>query len=677
LDIPVHPDDISGLFDALSEPVSNSAASRTELKLSPDYLQKLRVVFENSSNDSSLKVSQTNAELVETLAKPTLQNITELIFVNSKTRRPAEAQKAFDAIKTLGLVPDLVAFNNLLDAYATSNDMDESMRVFQSIKAAGLQPDIVTYSTLIKVCVSQNDVDAAFKLYSEMKAKNLYPNVIVFTMLIQGCLKTKQHDRAWKVFNHMRSEVEKPDSKCYSLMIAACAQTSDAERALDIFQEMADYSIPSSTATYNNLIRACGLRKDYYLEAFSLLEQMVAAGFEPNLYTYRILFEIVAVNRDVVRGRLLWNDFAKRMDLQSLQDTSSVYEAPLRPDNQIFSQLLRLYHRVLSAGKPLSEEPAAPEHSPVDFVQLNLDLTHSGANGVPLLDSKDTSVAAIAQEGQSLWELAEKYCEMGLLSLDVDLWSRKLDLLCLDKSEAGIRNALAYFETAQTLGLEPEFKTYRGLLWQVLGSPHFKTHGKQVWDMFLEWDSQLEKRMSGASSGPLSLAEKEALRAKSKRTRRNMQDCFFSYAIAQSSNGDLDAALETLKESRDFREPYYLPPIELKKISRVVEEAKRRADSGDLGPLKLLQDLCPLLPQDPLAQVHAVLRRKTIPTKWWGWSAMGITKEEQAALLRKHEKANAKIHQREAASRNKASAHSANKLRRPVVFRGFVEDDLK
>ena len=181
-------------------------------------------------------------------------------------------------------------------------DYTKCIDIFKAIKKR-FKPDLVTYSCLINAAIIQSDIHGAFKLYEEMKVHEIFPNYIVFTNLIQGCIKADQIERAWAVFNHLKTEIEKPDTICYSLMISACARTRDTEKALDLWSEMIDYNIPVSQVTYNNLIRACGMRSDYYEEAYSCLHQMIIDGFEPNMYTYRILMEIASINNDIDRAR--------------------------------------------------------------------------------------------------------------------------------------------------------------------------------------------------------------------------------------------------------------------------------------------------------------------------------------------------------------------------------------
>ncbi len=64
-------------------------------------------------------------------------------------------------------------------------------------------------------------------------------------------------------------------------MATGKARTSDAERALDLFREMTTrYAVRPNAEVYNALILACARRKDFYLESFRLLREMVELATE-------------------------------------------------------------------------------------------------------------------------------------------------------------------------------------------------------------------------------------------------------------------------------------------------------------------------------------------------------------------------------------------------------------
>ena len=164
-----------------------------------------------------------------------------------------------------------------------------------------------------------------------------------YTMVIDKLLlspeKPELQALAWNVFYHMRLHAHPiPDAPLYALMIRACAKgvsqpqdvdvpssgpkISDAERALDLFREMTTrYSVRPNAEVYNSLILACSRRKDFYLEAFRLLREMVELEtersnlsveegrevglmrFAPDRYTFNALLQGCARNRDLARAR--------------------------------------------------------------------------------------------------------------------------------------------------------------------------------------------------------------------------------------------------------------------------------------------------------------------------------------------------------------------------------------
>ena len=660
-------DDLEIFLKAINEPVQPTPIGPNKqraLKISSSYLQKISTKFEQV--DSHLEEKTANNSLAPS---PTLINITEIIHVNAKTKRPVEAQLAFDSLKKLNIKPDLVAYNHLMDAYASSKNYDAAIKVFEDIKKAGLDYDLVSYSTLIKVCVANEDVDAAYKLYIDMKNRKIYPNQIIFTQLIQACLRANQVDRAWKTFDHLR-EIDQPDSLTYSIMIGAAAKTSNAEKALDLFQEMSGYNIPANSATFNNLIRACGRRSDYYLESFSLLEQMLAAGFKPNIYTYRTLIEISASNNDFQRGRIIWNDYASRIQESNLNVDVNLYpeDPPLKPDTIFISQMLKLYNHAYEYPEKSNLEPEVP----VGVDQLDLAKIDLTCNYIPRLDTKKICTREdIANEADLVWNLAVDLVSKGYVQMSTELLNRRLYFLTLNRSREGVQKSMEFFrESTKLYQLPLHIKSFKPILHQLKNSSLFKDLGIPFFKELIAWDAEMENCMPVN----LTLLEKEEIRAKSGRAKKDMQDCFLVAAHGMLNSKDLAGAIDFLKQSRDFRNTYFLPPIQLKSISAILKEAQRIADFGDLEPLKTVKDLCPMVTQDPLAQVQAILRQKNVPTKWWGFKALGVSGPEKIALLRKNKRENAKIMQREMTFRKKGLAHQQNKLDKPKVFRGFIDE---
>jgi pentatricopeptide repeat protein len=387
--------DVQEVYEALSSPVQvpdaagvSYSSRASSFKLSPDYLKNLKLKFEVSSAlpgpvasssrptpvDDRIKnpTSSSQTTLQTTKRIPSIPEISNVIHLNALAQRPVEAQKAFDLLQNLGLKPDLIAYNHLMDAYSRAKNVEKVEQIFNDLKNGpsasppqkgeaskdSLQPDMVTYSTLIKTLVNANQTRKAFSVYDEMtKVKKIPANRIIFTTLIKGALRDKDVDRAWKTFDHMRSQVCEPDTVTYSLMIYACSKTQDAEKAFDLFEEMASKSLPVSEATFVSLIQACGSRPDYYLEAFNLFDQMVRQGYTPTHWTYNTLLSAVAKQGDILRARLIWNQMISQYSesLDSSWPNGSVSQQH-EPSALTFTQMFLTYAKAISKTRRMNSQ---------------------------------------------------------------------------------------------------------------------------------------------------------------------------------------------------------------------------------------------------------------------------------------------------------------------------------
>ena len=274
-------------------------------------------------------------------------------------------------------------------------------------------------------------------------------------------------------------------------------------------------------------------------------------------------------------------------------------------------------------------------------------------------------------ESNQLWELAKYFVlEKSLMDMTEELWLRKLSLISLDISKEGIEDSLNFLDKAKDFSVIPSLKAFKIILKQICKSESFELYGPSFWSKFMEWDNHLEKNMIQTSS--LMLIEKEEIRKKSNRTRQQMQQCFFIYSYGKLAANDLDGAIKVLEESVKFRYPFYLPPIYISNISKILTEAQRQADMGNISYLERIKEVCPPLDKDPLNIVHKVLKQKTVGSKWWGWNAIGVSEKEKMEMVKQHRKYSGRNSFLEAEKRRQSHVHQENKSKKPVVFRGFL-----
>ena len=220
-----------------------------------------------------------------------------------------------------------------------------------------------------------------------------------------------------------------PDAPLYALMIRACARgvpqphdiddptqnfastttttsdgarrISDAERALDLFREMTTrYSVRPNAEVYNSLILACARRKDFYVEAFRLLREMVelahvhdplasespadkGLNFAPDRYTFNALLQGCARNRDLARARWVLAEM--------IRTTLPLFDAALR-ESMGRSEVMELL-----AKRPNEETMCHVFHTYAAYVpplkRNQLLRTGSGSNASPASPTPATTPA--------------------------------------------------------------------------------------------------------------------------------------------------------------------------------------------------------------------------------------------------------------------------------------------
>jgi pentatricopeptide repeat protein len=665
LSVPVNEKEVISLYNALQTQLESKSSP---LQLSQNYINNLQLTFSDISLKKYLDLNHKSIDSPEI----NLPKLTQLIHVNAKTSRPKQAQQAFDSIEQLGMSPDLVAYNHLASAYSRIGDPSKVLQIIEKIKSKHLEPDLITYSILISAFIKTQNLNAAFEVYNKLKSKGLKPNQIVYSTLIKGCIVKKDFKRAWKTFDHFR-EFEKPDGIAYSIMIRCCSLTKDAERALDLFEEMSTLNIAVNQDTFNSMIKACGSRPDYYNDAFNLMEQMLENGFRLNTESFLILFEIMAENRDLKRMRLLWNDFATRIDFNII-DKEKVYETPpLLMKPFMISNVFKLYKNVLVDGVQKGERKSIGIMPEVIKQDINGAIEPIMETQLPINEHVGLSKDAISREADWMWELTEKLANEGKLQMNGILLNRRLEQLCAVRGKNSIQNAYDFLRVKfSQYGINPNGSSYLYLL-KVSWKKGVNPLGQKIWQEFRKFDDDLElKLQKQCEITPMTISEKEVARFESARTARAVSEAFLIVAKGYNKQGDLKSAIDTLEETRDFRYPYYILPIPTTYVRNIMSNAVREYDNGNLEPLTRLEKILQKPNPNPLEKVQRELKSKHISGSWWGWEAMGVKGSEKEMIMRKQRKESAKVIQREMELRKKGDVSFGNREKKIKLFKPVI-----
>ncbi|KAI9357020.1 hypothetical protein DFJ73DRAFT_657386 [Zopfochytrium polystomum] len=663
---------MSQLFRILASPVRSPVATTSSplmaSKLDPDYLAHLKSSMSRILASKQQRRARKGGSLAlveeEGESAVSMEDILRVIDVNSLLRRPKEAQKAFDMIKTAtGVNPGLEAYNGLMDAYANVGDIKNAAQIFQRIRISkSMQPDVVSFSILIKACVTGLDLAGAFKVYNNMKQRGIAPNLPIYTTLIKGCIKSDDLPRAWKTFDHLRTEVVEPDSVVYTLMLHACARAGEAERALSLFKEMLERGWVPSDVTYNSLIQACGSRPDYYHEAWSLVEQMRRDGFAPSRWTFNVLLGVAATGHDLVRARKIWNEMQEVAglvpDYFSFQKMFKALSSARQANRTIRKDLhfARRMGRQIPAMKPDSEDDLHLVTGGTTSVFDDLDMsTESGSSDSARPKGPPTD-SQIAKLGAPMLLFDCKDPSFHAAVLDADRLKDYLVTLHYFFEDKGTSSSATEGTNLTASRPMPKVlrtgKTFRLALGTVCRDKMaLRSDADRIWQKFLAWDTLMESRFGKKKKTE---EEREALRMMEGRGRKSVATSFINMINGMARLDKISEALRLLERTRSFRYPFYLPQVFYRDIEVLVEKIRELSEAGNVKPLRKLQALCPpatALPTeavgsgDRLIEVQKALRLKSIGKKWWGWEAIGVDQRQQALERRRITKEKERIQQ--------------------------------
>ncbi|KAJ8430185.1 hypothetical protein Cgig2_006693 [Carnegiea gigantea] len=147
-------------------------------------------------------------------------------------------------------VKDVIAWNSVLDAYASQNQMDVAATLFDSMPIKDLtsynimisgyaifestdRGDVASWNSMILACALTGQMEEAQRLFNQAPNKN----IVTWNTMVSGCLHNELYGEVVKLFNLMKAgENVKPDHITVTGGLAACAHLSSLEtgRAIHI-----------------------------------------------------------------------------------------------------------------------------------------------------------------------------------------------------------------------------------------------------------------------------------------------------------------------------------------------------------------------------------------------------------------------------------------------------------
>jgi len=195
---------------------------------------------------------------------------------------------------------DVVSFNTLMKAHLAQNQFGKARSLMDDMKKVGLQPNRVTFNELLNAAVVQgarrSDI---WELVKEMKAADIPPNQVTCSILLKT-LNAKSVEADVVLTMDLIESLDEPmDEVLLSSTVEACVRIGKPEllvKKLDQMQEKQKIVINGSH-TCGSLIKAYGYARDIS-GAWRCWKEMRARSVKPTCITLGCMIDAVVNNGD-------------------------------------------------------------------------------------------------------------------------------------------------------------------------------------------------------------------------------------------------------------------------------------------------------------------------------------------------------------------------------------------
>ncbi|KAG0598862.1 hypothetical protein M758_12G106600 [Ceratodon purpureus] len=371
-----------------------------------------------------------------------------LVTAFAKCGSIRDAAQVFDKLEKR----DSNSCNAMIGAYAGNGDVDKSYEVFVQMQREGLEPNRITFLSILNACASPAVLARGRLLYAQAKRARFLSDVSVGNAFINMFAKCGSVEDARRIFDQMI----KRDAISWTSMIKGYTEAAQSEQAYAIFQEMRRVGPNPDKVTYLSILNA--IASPQVLEwGKEVHAQIIAAGYET----------------DVRMGTALLNMYFK---CGSPKDAQEVFDKMTTRDIVTWNTLIAGYaaagcsEEALTAFRQMQSEEYQPDK--VTYMNSLNACANSGAlEQGKSIHAQLLELGFVSDMGVGN-ALVHMYAKCGsiidarqvfdqMTSRDIISWTT----LIRGYAQYGSgRDALEIFEQMKTEGIQPDERTFVGVL---------------------------------------------------------------------------------------------------------------------------------------------------------------------------------------------------------------------
>ncbi|KAJ3099704.1 hypothetical protein HDU97_002873, partial [Phlyctochytrium planicorne] len=202
--------------------------------------------------------------------------------------------------------PSLAIFNSIIKAFALQGDMERSLSFFEDMQTLGFRPNTFTYNNLMDAYAKMENEVGALRTFRSMMEDfrsskmrwHVAPNVVSLNILVNMYARSGKPAEAEKVIAAMEGQLDaqrrpiQRDAYTVSALMNCYRRASDMQRCRTVLEKHLKENLVNVVA-FNILIHGYTDAGDVEM-AMESLDLIADAKLEPNLNSYRPIFELLA-----------------------------------------------------------------------------------------------------------------------------------------------------------------------------------------------------------------------------------------------------------------------------------------------------------------------------------------------------------------------------------------------
>lgn len=114
----------------------------------------------------------------------------------AKSNKAVDAEKVLKEMHVAGLLPDLVCYTTVIDAYKRVRNYAKCWDLYEHfsvVDSKGKEADEFMISYMIRICAFTHDSEKAIRLFSELEAKGFIEHALPYNSLIFALASTTRY----------------------------------------------------------------------------------------------------------------------------------------------------------------------------------------------------------------------------------------------------------------------------------------------------------------------------------------------------------------------------------------------------------------------------------------------------------------------------------------------------